>query len=68
MRNMNNMIKFCQCQKAGLSANYLKVVTGGNDPTISAKMRYATYIRSSNPRQISKDKYFLDMMNGGIIQ
>jgi len=67
MRNMNNMIKYCNCQKAGLSAEYLKMQTGGNDPSISARMRYAAYVRSSNPQQITKDKYFLDMMSG-IIQ
>ena len=64
MRNMNNMIKMCNCQRAGLLAEYKTMATGGNNPMISARMRYAAYIRSSKSRQITTAQYNLNMMNG----
>lgn len=52
MNNRFSITKFCEkktCQTSG----YSKVVTAGNDPTISKKMRFSQYIRSVKPRTIT---------------
>jgi hypothetical protein len=45
-----DIIKFCENNKTGYDANvqYVKLTTGGNDPTMSKAMRYAQYIRNTN--------------------
>jgi hypothetical protein len=39
------------CDKS-TQANYLKVVTGGNDPSISKRMQYSQYVRNASPKTI----------------
>jgi len=51
--NNKNMIEYdiktqCACTK---SIQYKKMATSGNDPTISKKMRYASYVRTYGATQ-----------------
>lgn len=43
---MNNMQKYCEIKKECGKPDYLKVVSSGNDPSISKAMRYSQYVRS----------------------
>ena len=56
MSEINPKIEYCDNQRASTSSKtvatcssvqYNKINTGGNDPTISKKMQYAQYIRTS---------------------
>lgn len=47
MNRTNDIAKYCACQKTMQQAQYSKVATGGNDPSISQKMRYSQYLRQS---------------------
>jgi len=42
----NDIDKYCACKKAEKVA-YNKLVTGGNNPSISKKMKYASYVNTS---------------------
>jgi hypothetical protein len=42
----NDIDKYCACKKAEKVA-YNKLVTGGNDPSISKKMKYSSYVNTS---------------------
>ena len=39
----NDIDKYCACKKAE-KANYKKLVTGGNDPSVSSKMKYSSFV------------------------
>jgi len=52
MPGLNNLIQYCNCQRAKQAAEYIQVKTGGNDPTISKRMLYSQYIKSSRSRQV----------------
>lgn len=41
---MNDITKYCQCARAEQAAIYKKIKTGGNDPTISQRMRYSQMV------------------------
>ena len=45
---MNQIKVECQCIH---NNKYKKLVTGGNDPTMSKKMRYASYVRAYGATQ-----------------
>ena len=42
--------KFCQDKKCQQNIRYNRLKTGGNDPSMSAAMRYSQYIRSIKPK------------------
>ena len=44
--------KFCEGNSCP-RVSYNKVVTGGNDPTMSTKMRYSQYVQSQKTRNVS---------------
>ena len=53
--NRFDIKKFCEGNKVNNSCtpiNYNKVVTAGNDPTMSNKMRYAQYVRGQKTRAV----------------
>jgi len=57
----NDIDKYCACKNAEKAALYNKLVTGGNDPTISKKMKYASYVNTSRTNYVpynSLDKWF----------
>ena len=43
--------KFCEGNSCP-RVSYNKVATGGNDPTMSTKMRYAQYVREQKTRAV----------------
>jgi hypothetical protein len=43
--------KFCEGNSCP-RVSYNKVATGGNDPTMSTKMRYAQYVRGQKTRAV----------------
>ena len=45
-----DIIKFCQDKKCQQNIQYNRLKTGGNDPSMSAAMRYAQYVRGAKPR------------------
>ena len=45
-----DIIKFCQDRKCQQNIQYNRLKTGGNDPSMSAAMRYAQYVRGTKPR------------------
>jgi uncharacterized protein (DUF1697 family) len=46
---MNNIIKYCQNIPL---VKYSKLVTGGNDPTITTRMKYSKYVNNSRPSRL----------------
>jgi phospholipase/lecithinase/hemolysin len=53
MPSMFDITRACELQNQQNSCapvNYNKVVTGGNDPSITKAMRYSQYVRNSKPR------------------
>jgi hypothetical protein len=56
----NDIEKYCACKKAE-KVEYNKLVTGGNNPSISKKMKYASYVNTSRTNYVpynSLDKWF----------
>ena len=49
---MFDITKACELQNSCTPVNYNKVVTGGNDPSITNAMRYSQYVRNSKPRTV----------------
>ena len=49
---MNNIMNTCAIQKQCGPVNYSKVVTGGNDPLITKRLRYSQYIHNTMPRTV----------------
>ena len=45
---MFNIIKYCQDKQNCNYAGYNKLVTSTNNPAMSARMRYAQYVRKFN--------------------
>ena len=57
----NDIDKYCACKKAEKVAAYNKLVTSGNDPSISKKMKYSSYVKTSRTNYVpynSLDKWF----------
>jgi hypothetical protein len=57
----NDIDKYCACKKAEKTALYNKLKTSGNDPNISTKMKYASYVNTSRTNYVpfnSLDKWF----------
>jgi len=47
-KNKFDIFNFCNGQKATCNnVTYSKIVTSGNDPSMSAKMRYSQYLRTN---------------------
>ena len=52
---MNNMSKACSnCPKP----NYLKVATGGNDPSLTKAQRYSQYVQTTKSKSVAIDKNY----------
>ena len=51
MPRMFSIIKFCQEKECQRQIEYKQLKTGGNDPSISNKMRYSQYVQHTKPRQ-----------------
>ena len=55
MPNMFDIVRSCELQKQQKQqnlcgpVNYSKLVTGGNDPSISKAMRYSQYVQNAKP-------------------
>ena len=64
---MNNLIQFCNCQRAKHAAEYKQVKTGANDPTISRRMLYSQYIRSSRSRQVMYSDWDKIVQTGKVV-
>ena len=47
---LSDIIRFCQDKKCQQNIQYNRLKTGGNDPSMSAAMRYAQYVRSTKPK------------------
>jgi hypothetical protein len=47
-----NIVDFCAC-KSNTNVKYVKLQTGGNDPSISERMKYAKYVSASSSRAVS---------------
>ena len=45
-----DIVRFCQDKKCQQNIRYNRLKTGGNDPSMSAAMRYAQYVRSTKPK------------------
>lgn len=48
----NDIDKYCACKKAEKAASYNKLVTAGNNPSISKKMKYASYVNTSRTNYV----------------
>ena len=44
--NSNDLQKYCEYQNCQKQIIYSKVKTGGNDPSVSKRMKYAQYVRN----------------------
>ena len=47
-----NIVEYCACKSAN-AVKYVKLPTGGNDPTISERSKYAKYVSTSSRRSTS---------------
>lgn len=50
LNSMYDIVKICKTKKECAEVEYLKVATGGNDPTISKAMRYSQYVQTQTPQ------------------
>jgi hypothetical protein len=53
---MNDITKYCACISAQKAAEYKQLKTGGNDPSISQRMRYSQRINSEKFSSILSNK------------
>lgn len=54
MKRTNNIEKYCACASA-LQKNTVKkrvLPTGGNDPTLSRRIRYSQLVRTAKTREV----------------
>ena len=49
--NVNNITQYCK-RKSGEKVEYVKQSTGGNDPSISKRMRYSQIVRNNAPKVV----------------
>ena len=57
--NLNNLTTYCNTVNNKKLIQYNKLVTGGNDPSISKAMRYSQYVKYSKTRaNISYTQYY----------
>ena len=49
-----NIEEYCACKSAN-AVKYVKLPTGGNDPSISERMKYAKYVSTSSRRAASSN-------------
>ena len=49
---MFDIVKFCENKKNCATVQYSKVVTGGNDPSMSTKMKYSQYVNKAKPKMV----------------
>ena len=49
---MFDIVKTCELQKNCAAVNYNKVVTSGNDPSVTKAMQYSQYVRNSSPKTV----------------
>ena len=59
MPKMFDINKWCENKRTAAPSNvtYSKVVTGGNNPTITKAMRYSQYIRSTRRSNVKYGDY-----------
>lgn len=48
---MFDIVRYCQQKECERQIRYKQMATGGNDPTITNKMRYSQYVKNAKPRQ-----------------
>jgi len=53
---MYDIVKVCKTKKECAEVEYLKVATGGNDPSISRAMRYSQYMQTQKPHTVIEYK------------
>jgi len=63
---MFNIVKFCENNRN--NASYLKVVTSGNNPQISQRMRYSQYVKSNKYRNVNTSTVEAQLAARGIIE
>jgi hypothetical protein len=63
---MNNIINYCDNKKKCETAGYSKMVTGGNDPTISQRMLYSSYVGRAKSHTNYADVY-ASLDNQGLV-
>lgn len=51
MNSMNNIDEICRQQNC-TNIQYNKLVTSGNDPSITKAMRYSQYVQNANPKRV----------------
>lgn len=56
---MDNIMKYCQQKKCSQTIEYNKLVTSGNNPSISKRMRYSQYVNNTNPNKIYYPQYVI---------
>ena len=58
MPRFNEIFEYCQ-SNCKPNVQYLKTQTGGNNPNISAKMRYSEILRTRTPQNFPTDSTFV---------
>ena len=56
--NLNNLTTYCNTVNNKKLIQYNKMVTSGNDPSISKAMRYSQYVKSSKTKQVTISQYY----------
>lgn len=51
MPKMFDIVRYCQQKECERQIRYKQMATGGNDPTITNKIRYSQYVKNAKPRQ-----------------
>ena len=56
--NLNNLTTYCNTVNNKKLIQYNKLVTSGNDPSISKAMRFSQYVKSSKTKQVTISQYY----------
>lgn len=56
--NLNNLTTYCNTVNNKKLIQYNKLVTSGNNPSISKAMRYSQYVKSSKTMQVTINQYY----------
>jgi hypothetical protein len=52
MNMINDIGKYCACQKA-MKIEYTKITTSTNDPKMSQKMKYSSYVQTTKTNYVT---------------
>jgi len=55
--NLNNLTTYCNTVNNKKLIRYNKLVTGGNDPSISKAMRYSQYVKTTRTSSVTASQY-----------